>query len=355
MITLDGLFHDGQSSSSISARATVWPEYNCINITGYELEQEYPLNAVKISSRVGNGPRRLTLPDGTSFETRNHAAVDALLRARGGGRWDGFSVHVLESRLRWVFSALLATGLLAWLAVAFGIPYLAERVAYAIPVEMEGQMGAQTLQGLDNLLFAPTALTFKQQDRAKRLFAGLLSEPSNSGARRLEFRAVQGHVANALSLPAGIVVVTDPLVALADTDEQLQAVLAHELGHAHHRHSLRSWLQNSVAALLTTAVLGDVSSVAANVAVLPTLLLESQYSRAFEEEADDFAAQSLHNRGLSSCHLGVILTKLEAAPRDGQSMPGFLSSHPATEERVRRLADMEQEGGLTGLAGCGKK
>ncbi len=70
---------------------------------------------------------------------------------------------------------------------------------------------------------------------------------------------------------------------LADRDEELQAVFAHELGHAYYRHSLRSWLQNSATALLTAAVLGDITSISANVAALPTLLLENHFSHAFEE------------------------------------------------------------------------
>ncbi len=50
-------------------------------------------------------------------------------------------------------------------------------------------------------------------------------------------------------------------------------------------------------------MIGDVSSIAANVAALPNLLLQNRYSRAFEVKADDFAAQLLQTRGISPCRL----------------------------------------------------
>jgi predicted Zn-dependent protease len=68
------------------------------------------------------------------------------------------------------------------------------------------------------------------------------------------------------------------------------------------------------------------------------LLLENHYSHAFEEQADDFAAQTLEKAGINPCHLGAILRKMEASlPNHGEDAPDFLSTHPATEKRIRRL------------------
>lgn len=325
-----GLWHDGGSSASTPAKLT-W-QSDRLRVAGAGVERDYTLDAVRVSARVGNIPRRLDLPDGSCFETLDNDAVDALFH--GGSQL----AHRLESRASWALAALLCTGLVVWAMVAFGIPYLAERVAYALPAKTESGIGTQTLQALDKLAFMPTRLPAEQQARGRRLLAALPDE-----ATRLEFRAMKDDIANAFALPGGVIVVTDRLVELADKDAELQAVLAHELGHVHHRHSLRSWLQNSATALLTAAVLGDVSSISANVAVLPTLLLQGHYSRAFETQADDFAAQLLQARGVKPCHLGVALRKLEAAMADDDddgNLPDFLSTHPSTDARVERLAQM---------------
>ena len=72
--------------------------------------------------------------------------------------------------------------------------------------------------------------------------------------------------ANAFALPSGIVVLTDELEALAQHDDELSAVFAHEIGHVVHRHSMRMVIQHSASALLMLGLLGDVNSATSVVA-----------------------------------------------------------------------------------------
>jgi Zn-dependent protease with chaperone function len=330
---LQGRFQDGRTSASLPAGLEIWIETRRLIVRLADRDKEYPLDAVEISPRVGRIPRRFEFPDGASFETEDNDAVDALLRAMGKAR-GARAAHRLESRAAWALAAALATTLIVWSLLAWGIPFLAERAAYAIPEEMEARLGRDSLETLDGLAFEPSRLDAARQAHVRRLFAALAD--GTEGRRRLEFRAMKNQIANAFSLPGGLVVVTDRLVELADRDEELQAVLAHELGHAHHRHGLRSWLQDSVAVLVVASALGDISSISANVAALPAVLLETHYSRVFEIEADDYAAQTLAARGIDPIHLANALKKLEADQPSG-AMPGFLSTHPSTEERAERL------------------
>ena len=50
---------------------------------------------------------------------------------------------------------------------------------------------------------------------------------------------------------------TDELVALAKSDDELLAVLAHEAGHHVHRHGLRGAMEGSAVFLLSGLMLGD--------------------------------------------------------------------------------------------------
>ena len=64
---------------------------------------------LQVSQRVGNIPRKITLPDASIFETVDNAGVDAWLEATehhdAGVQW----MHTLESRWRWIASAVVLT------------------------------------------------------------------------------------------------------------------------------------------------------------------------------------------------------------------------------------------------------
>ena len=132
---------------------------------------------------------------------------------------------------------------------------------------------------------------------------------------------------------------TDALVKLAGHDDQLSAVLAHEIGHVRHRHGLRLGLQAAGLAALTAVVLGDIASVANLAVALPTAILQSGYTRAFETEADDYAFQRLKEVGISpqafADMMRVFQKQREGRPPRGEAADYF-STHPATQSRIER-------------------
>ena len=177
---------------------------------------------------------------------------------------------------------------------------------------------------------------------------------------------------NAFALPGGVVVMTDELEQhLEEDDGRIAAVLAHEIGHLEHRHGARHILQDSIAALLAAAVLGDVSGISGLVATLPAILTHTANSREFEREADTFAFGLLRKTGRSPRLLGEALATLEKKaeeaarssvgdcpvklddPPPGESVPeprrprssdlGYLSTHPPTEERVRAAEEAAKQ------------
>jgi Zn-dependent protease with chaperone function len=118
-------------------------------------------------------------------------------------------------------------------------------------------------------------------------------------------------------------------------------VLAHELGHLRERHALRGLLQASAVGALVAVWVGDVGSVAT---ALPAFVLEARYSRDFEREADAYAAAVLGANGLGTRPLADLLARLEASqggPRPRGGLVAYLSSHPATAERIRALGARE--------------
>ena len=134
----------------------------------------------------------------------------------------------------------------------------------------------------------------------------------------LHFRNAPDIGANAFALPGGDVVVTDGLVELATSPEQVAAVVAHELGHVAHRHGLRNMVQASILAALVSYWTGDFSSLATAGA---TAVLSAAYSRDFEREADDYGAD------LVITSYSIHYTKLYE----------FLSSFPRLMNRMMKL------------------
>jgi Zn-dependent protease with chaperone function len=203
--------------------------------------------------------------------------------------------------------------------------------------DVDEQLGEGTLEGMDQLFFERSQVDRALRPRLRAKFAALARAAMIDGETRLEFRASPVFGPNAFALPSGIVVLTDELVALAQSDEELLAVLAHELGHIHHRHALRGVLQNSMTPILLAAVTGDVASISVLVGSLPTLLIDLKYSRVFEVEADDFAVELLDRQGIPRRHLVDILARITSSVQGGGGLGHYLSSHPATDERIERI------------------
>ncbi|NJO12274.1 MAG: M48 family metallopeptidase [Gammaproteobacteria bacterium] len=273
--------------------------------------------------------------DGASCETSDNEAIDSALTALHAHSF-ARGLHTLESRWLHVLIAVLVLGVGTWAGIQFGIPALAHRAAFALPVETDALLGSQALEALDRTVFEATTLPAARQRELQALFADMAAEVRSGHTFRLELRSSEALGANAFALPSGIVVLTDELVALSADDRELQAVLAHELGHVVNRHSLRAVLQNSATSLLMIGVLGDVSTASALVAALPTLLVQLKHSRAFELEADDYAYAWLDEHGVARHHFGALLLRLEQqAGEDRDAVANWLSSHPRTAERLR--------------------
>jgi len=334
VIELAGQYSDGRSAALRAARLRLGEESRVELLCGDE-PRIFVLAQLQISERLGNTPRRIRLPGGGQFESADNDALDQWLAAqgrRGGEHW----VHRLERRWRWALAALLISVALLGGGIWWGIPAAAERIALSLPAEVNASIGAGTLRLLDEALVGPSELPPARRRALREAFAALAVDHPEEHLR-LHFRAGERLGANAFALPDGSIVVTDELVALADrdpaeADAEVLAVLAHEIGHVIRRHGLRGVLQNAGVVTLLAALLGDVGSVTALAATLPTALVHASYSRDFEREADAFALALMDRHGLPRERFASILRKLGEVAGDDHS---FLASHPPTTERLQ--------------------
>ena len=153
-------------------------------------------------------------------------------------------------------------------------------------------------------------------------------------------------IANAFALPSGDILVTDRLVEMAEKPEVLDAILLHEIGHVVNRHGMRQVIQSSALTILLILVVGDVGAVEEWILALPGFLLESNYSRGFESEVDEYAFERMLAMGMDPAHFGRMLGRIrrnggvieDGAVQDpgAKSWLEYLSSHPGTPNRIEQ-------------------
>src|SRR5215469_16534701 len=148
---------------------------------------------------------------------------------------------------------------------------------------------------------------------------------------------------NAFALPTGQLYVTRGLIALANDDSELASVLAHEMGHvlAHHA-ELRE--EHAREADLVSRVVSDVVTdpAAGALALAKSKLALASFSRAQEFEADAIGVAIASRAGYDPYGAVRFLTAMEhnsqLKPEQSGAInpaaPDFLSSHPATPERI---------------------
>lgn len=336
-MAIAGIYYDGQSAR----RHVVTIDYRdqCLSIRGETVERTVERGAFVVPPPLGNTPRLIVFPDGARCESTELTRFDALL----GDTVDAAAnVHRLEAHWRYALSALAITVALVVTGYLWGLPRVAERVAEKLPDSLLTTIDERFFATVDDRLLKPSKLHAERQ-LALRERIGTLRLPggmANDGAKVHFRRAELG--ANAFALPGGSIVILDDLVELAANDEEIVAVVAHEIGHVVERHALRQTLQASVVGLALAWYVGDVSNL---LAIAPASLLETRYSRDFERQADAFAARVLSASGIPASRLADMLDKLERAHggKEPVERPGgrqgadFLSTHPNTAERIRKL------------------
>lgn len=145
-----------------------------------------------------------------------------------------------------------------------------------------------------------------------------------------KFQVVQDNRINAFATMGGYVYVTTGLIKAADNEAQLASVIAHEIGHIASRHSIEQMRETAIARGIATAA-GLDRSTAVGIGV--DLALRRPNSRQDEFEADRRGLRTLGRAGYAQSAMIAFMQKLLKQP----SIPTFLSTHPATSDRIAAL------------------
>jgi predicted Zn-dependent protease len=165
---------------------------------------------------------------------------------------------------------------------------------------------------------------------------------------KIQVHYVDEEVVNAFATLGGHVAVYRGLLERVPDENALAMVLAHEVGHAQHRHPIASIGRGiAFAAALSLVSAGAGSGAAESILGQSGMLTLLTYSRAQEEEADAAGLAALvaaygHAGGATETFRAMSGAAAEKGLREP---PKFLSTHPVTRERIEKLERMIVQNG----------
>ena len=156
------------------------------------------------------------------------------------------------------------------------------------------------------------------------------------------FAVLDTPVVNAFAVPGGYVYVTRGILAMMNSEAELAVVLGHELGHVNARHSVTKMSQLMLVqlGLAVGSALSETVAKLSGAASIGIQLLFLKFSRDDEREADSLGVQYSRNGGYYPGEMIDFFSTLQKLGdlSGGHSLPGFLSTHPLTSERIKNTS-----------------
>jgi len=327
---VNAAYFDGRSTQQRVVELTL--EGPVLVLRGGDAVVRHESRQLSLPEPAAGIDRPVGLPDGGTVWLPAEAAdlwLPRLRRAAGQrvgaaaliGSWPAVLVSLL---------LLLAT---VWWINREGAGLAARAVLPLVPRTVDQAIGEQAWPTIEERWLEPSRFEPRCARLAERFIE--LAQRFEPGPLRLTcHRATEGSGFNAFVLPDGHIVLLDGLLDVLDDDEVL-AVLGHELGHVVHRHTMQALVRSIGLLAIAGVVLGDFSAVAVSAA---STLQGLAYGRDAEREADAFALRFLAGANLKPGVLRDVWLKFAAEEqRSGGGLPPWLSSHPATGERLRTL------------------
>lgn len=156
--------------------------------------------------------------------------------------------------------------------------------------------------------------------------------------RDWEVRTFQDDTVNAFALPGGKIGVYTGLIKVAETPDQLAAVIGHEIAHVLANHSAAR-VSNHLAAELGVSVLAGTTGMNPQlIGMGAQLLLLMPYGRRDETEADVLGLEYMARAGFDPTGAPALWVNMAEAAGGG-APPEFMSTHPSHDRRIRDLRD----------------
>jgi predicted Zn-dependent protease len=213
-----------------------------------------------------------------------------------------------------------------------------------IPASQDAALGLEAMNEVKKT--APVRTTGPMAERIQRI-GKRIAAISHRPDMDWEFVVIEEDVMNAWALPGGKIAVYSKMANTFTDDEEIAAVMGHEIAHAILRHGAEQVSRGQIqqAAVLGVGVAAGVATEDAQMAQLAIQLgslaaagfVQLPHSRNMELEADDIGTLYMARAGYDP-RASVRLWQKMKQLKDGQGAPSpFFSTHPSDDKRIERL------------------
>jgi len=243
-------------------------------------------------------------------------------------------INVAESRPLLSFFVMVAGLGAVIIACALVLMLFAQAIAAWLPFSAEQAVAAR--------FFRPADPAAEPEATLQKLADSLVGPQGLPSGMKLQVHYNAMPVANASATVGGNITIYRGLVEAIDSENALAMVIAHEIAHIRHRDPVRSLGRGMALAVVMSAVSAGAGSAAAdwllgsagNLTVL-------SFSRSQEARADADALEAVAQRYGHVAGAGTFFREMQrrssVAGRSGESVPVFMRTHPATEDRLSRM------------------
>lgn len=222
------------------------------------------------------------------------------------------------------------------------LPVLGDTSSVMISPVQEKILGQRALKYYRSQV--PTSSDPLVIDYLENLIERLLPS-SQMDDKHIDLVVVRNDTLNAFAIPGGIIGMHTGVFNYAKSENQLAAILAHEMGHLSQRHYARRLEQQKnlmlpmMAGLLAGLVLaansnGDGGAAAIMATQAATQAASLRFSRENEQEADRIGMQTMLQAKLDPYAASDMFEEMLHASRSSRRPPEYLLTHPVTERRV---------------------
>lgn len=219
-----------------------------------------------------------------------------------------------------------------------------------IPPTQEAELGAQYAVEIEKevpLLNDPVADAWAQR------LGDELVKYSPPCEQKFTFKVTADPSLNAFAIPGGFCYINVGLIAAADNEAEVAAVVGHEINHVTRRHGMRGLVRQYGFQTVSDGLAGAAGSAAPVIQLINDtggVLTVRRFGREDEREADAYGVEAMHAAGYDSRMAISFFEKLKAA--SGGEEPGvvgqLLSTHPATQDRIDTIRAQTQTFQFTG-------
>ncbi len=212
----------------------------------------------------------------------------------------------------------------------YALPWVAEKAVVLIPVETEIALGESITENLTEGAETNDSINYYLDQFVKQL--------ELDKTYPIKVKVLNSEQINAFAVPGGNIFIYSGLLEKLESPEELVALIGHEVTHVTERHSLKSILRSVASSLLFTILLGDASGLASQADQFKQL----DYSRELETEADERGLELMVKNRVNP---EGMLELLQILKRENEEMPHlmkYLSTHPDTDERIKRVKRIPQ-------------